>query len=125
VGIRVYEGFGQTESAGLISLNLPHECRIGSVGRALPGTQLRLGEDGEILAAGPHVFAGYLHNADATEATIDEEGWLNSCRLNGINPEVYLADVLIRVKSARRSEIRGLLPDLWKPPDGEPAARWV
>ena len=50
---------------------------------------------------------------------------VHSCRLNGINPEAYLADVLIRVKSARRSEIRGLLPDLWKPPDGEPAARWV
>lgn len=50
---------------------------------------------------------------------------VHSCRLNGINPETYLADVLIRVKSAKRSEIRGLLPDLWKPPDGEVTARWV
>ena len=90
VGIRVYEGFGQTESAGLISLNLPHECRIGSVGRALPGTQLRLGEDGEILAAGPHVFAGYLHNADATEATIDGEGWLRTGDIGRIDDEGFL-----------------------------------
>jgi transposase len=50
---------------------------------------------------------------------------VHSCRLNGINPEVYLADVLLRVKSARRSEMRELLPDLWKPPDGKTAARWV
>ena len=90
IGIRIYEGFGQTESAGLISLNLPKEYRIGSVGRALPGTELRLGEDGEILASGPNVFSGYLHNAKATQSTIDKEGWLQTGDIGHIDDDGYL-----------------------------------
>ena len=50
---------------------------------------------------------------------------VHSCRLNGINPEMYLADVLIRVKSAKPDEIRELLPDRWRPPDGELGGRWL
>jgi transposase len=50
---------------------------------------------------------------------------VQSCRLNGINPEMYLADVLIRVKSAKPDEIRELLPDRWKPPDGGLGGRWL
>ena len=50
---------------------------------------------------------------------------VHSCRLNGINPEMYLADVLIRIKSAKLDEVRDLLPDRWKPPDGELGGRWL
>ena len=90
VGIKIYEGFGQTESAGLISLNLPESYRIGSVGRAMPGTQVRLGDDGEILSAGPHVFAGYLHNDEATQSTIDDAGWLQTGDIGRIDDEGFI-----------------------------------
>ena len=76
VGIPIYEGFGQTESAGLITMNWPGNFRLGSVGKAIPNTDLMLAGDGEILASGAHIFKGYLHNPDATAKTIDSEGWL-------------------------------------------------
>ena len=90
IGIRIYEGFGQTESAGLITMNLPQNYRLGSVGAVVPGTQMRLGNDGEILAAGPHVFAGYLHNDEATAKTVDPEGWLQTGDIGRIDDDGFL-----------------------------------
>ncbi|MEE2789523.1 MAG: AMP-binding protein [Myxococcota bacterium] len=90
IGVPIYEGFGQTESAGLISMNLPGQVRIGSVGRALPGTQVRLADDGEVLASGPHVFAGYLHNDEATQRTVDESGWLHTGDIGRLDDDGYL-----------------------------------
>ena len=90
MGIQVHEGFGQTESAGLISLNLPQAYRLGSVGKAMPGTWVKVDQEGEILTKGPHVFVGYLHNQEATQATIDSEGWLHTGDLGQIDEEGFI-----------------------------------
>ena len=90
IGIPIYEGFGQTESAGLITMNWPGNFRLGSVGRAIPNTELRLAGDGEILACGAHIFKGYLHNPDATTKTIDSEGWLHTGDIGRLDDEGYL-----------------------------------
>jgi long-chain acyl-CoA synthetase len=90
MGLRVHEGFGQTESAGLISLNLPQAYRLGSVGQAMPKTQVKIDSSGEILSKGPHVFVGYLHNQEATQATIDQDGWLYTGDLGHVDEEGFL-----------------------------------
>jgi long-chain acyl-CoA synthetase len=90
MGVPIYEGFGQTESAGLITLNLPSAYRLGSVGQCIPGTELALADDGEVMARGPHVFAGYLHNETATAQAIDEQGWLKTGDIGRIDDDGYL-----------------------------------
>jgi len=59
IGVQLREGYGATESAGVISTNLAHENTIGTVGKALPGTEIEIADDGEILVRGPNVFQGY------------------------------------------------------------------
>ena len=90
VGVPIYEGFGQTESAGLITLNLPNAFRLGSVGQCIPGTELALADDGEVVARGPHVFAGYLHNEAATAKTVNADGWLQTGDIGRIDEDGYL-----------------------------------
>jgi long-chain acyl-CoA synthetase len=67
VGIRIFEGYGLTETSPVISLNNPQDHRIGSVGKLLPNVEVRFAEDGEILVRGPSVFAGYWNNQGATD----------------------------------------------------------
>jgi long-chain acyl-CoA synthetase len=82
-GVPVLEGYGMTETCAAATLNTLSEVRVGSVGRPLPGTEVKLGEDGEVLMRGPHVFQGYHRNAEATEAIMDG-GWLHSGDLGEI-----------------------------------------
>ena len=90
VGIPIMEGYGQTESAGLITMNLPGDFRLGSVGRRVPGTELELAPDGEVIARGTHVFAGYLHNEAATAQTVDEDGWLRTGDIGQVDEDGFL-----------------------------------
>ena len=78
LGIPLVEGYGQTESTGVISINRVERPRVGTVGQAIPGIEVRLGEDGEILTRGPHVFKGYYKDPELTAQTIDREGWLHT-----------------------------------------------
>ena len=73
-----------TETCAAATLNTLGEVRVGSVGRPLPGTEVSLGEDGEILMKGPHVFKGYHRNQEATDAIMSEGGWLHSGDLGEI-----------------------------------------
>ncbi|HET6551495.1 MAG TPA: long-chain fatty acid--CoA ligase [Solirubrobacter sp.] len=82
-GVPVLEGYGMTETCAAATLNTLGEVRVGSVGRPLPGTEVKLGEDGEVLMRGPHIFPGYHRNAEATEAIMDG-GWLHSGDLGEI-----------------------------------------
>jgi long-chain acyl-CoA synthetase len=78
VGILVLEGYGLTETTGATSANRPDRYRFGSVGPAMPGCELRIADDGEILVRGHNVMAGYHEREDETRATIDEHRWLHT-----------------------------------------------
>jgi long-chain acyl-CoA synthetase len=78
LGIPLIEGYGMTESTGVISINPVARPRVGTVGVALPGVEVRIAEDGEILTRGPHVFKGYFKEPELTAQTIDEDGWLHT-----------------------------------------------
>ena len=88
-GVPVLEGYAMTESAGVGTVNTLAEHRLGSVGRAAPGTRIRIADDGEVLMSGPHVFAGYWRNFEATTATL-VDGWLRTGDLGVLDEDGYL-----------------------------------
>ncbi len=93
-GLPIYEGYGLTESAPTISVNYPGANRLGSVGRPAGGVDVRIAEDGEILAAGPNIMLGYYHRPEATaEAlTTDAEGrvWLRTGDIGHLDADGFL-----------------------------------
>jgi long-chain acyl-CoA synthetase len=78
LGITILEGYGLTECTSAATVNRSARYRLGSVGPALPGTELRLGDDGELFIRSPTVFAGYLKDEAATREILDADGWLSS-----------------------------------------------
>jgi long-chain acyl-CoA synthetase len=89
-GVPVLEGYAMTESCGVGTVNtLPHH-RIGSVGIAAPGTEVRLAEDGEVLMRGPHIFAGYWNDPAATAQSI-VDGWLHTGDLGTLDADGFLS----------------------------------
>ena len=78
LGIPLVEGYGMTESTGVIAVNRPDRPLVGTVGEPLPGIEVKLDEDGEILTRGPHVFKGYYQDPEQTARAIDPEGWLHT-----------------------------------------------
>ena len=88
-GVLVLEGYGMTESCATGTLNPAHAPRFGTVGRALPDSEVMVAEDGEVLLRGPHVFAGYHRNPDATAATFTED-WLYTGDVGSLSADGYL-----------------------------------
>ncbi len=88
-GVWVLEGYGMTETCAVVTLNSIPEHQVGTVGRPLPGTDIRIADDGEILMRGPQIFTGYYHDEKATKATL-QDGWLHSGDLGEITPDGYL-----------------------------------
>jgi long-chain acyl-CoA synthetase len=78
LGVPLVEGYGQTESSAVITLQPPGFSPPGTVGKSLDGLELRLADDGEILAKSPGVMLGYYKEAAATRAAIDDEGFLHT-----------------------------------------------
>ncbi|MCC7483364.1 MAG: long-chain fatty acid--CoA ligase [Burkholderiales bacterium] len=78
LGLTVLQGYGLTETSPIVCANTPRDNVPASVGRAVPGVELKLGEAGALLIRGPNVMLGYWNNAEATRAIIGADGWLNS-----------------------------------------------
>ncbi len=98
VGIPIHEGYGMTECAGVSHMNLPGRVRLGTVGEVIDALEHRIDADGEILVRGRPVFCGYLHDAEATARTIDDDGWLHTGDIGG------LADGVLSI-TGRKKEI--------------------
>jgi long-subunit acyl-CoA synthetase (AMP-forming) len=89
LGLPLYEGYGMTETTMLLTTTLPGRPRVGLVGQAFPGIELRIAEDGEILARGPNMTAGYYRDEKQT-AELLEGGWLHTGDVGELDAEAYL-----------------------------------
>jgi long-chain acyl-CoA synthetase len=90
IGVKITEGYGQSEDNGPTSWNPPDAIKIGTVGTALTGIEVKIADDGEILVRGGNVMTGYYKNEEATKETIDPEGWLHSGDVGEFDEDGYL-----------------------------------
>jgi long-chain acyl-CoA synthetase len=106
MGIEILQGYGATEMGPVVSFTRPDRNVLGTVGEPIPGVEVRIAEDGEILARGPGRFAGYWKNPTATAAAIDADGWYHTGDLGA-----FTADGMLT--------FRGRKKDMLALPDGQ------
>ncbi|MCI0584251.1 MAG: AMP-binding protein, partial [Chloroflexi bacterium] len=106
MGVQVLQGYGATEMGPVVSFTRPERNVLGTVGEPIPGVEVRIAEDGEILARGPGRFGGYWQNAEATAAAIDPEGWYHTGDLGSFTKDGMLT-------------FRGRKKDMLALPDGQ------
>ncbi|MCW2846822.1 MAG: AMP-dependent synthetase and ligase [Marmoricola sp.] len=90
IGVNVLEGYGLTETTAALSANVPEAQKIGTVGRPLQGTSVRVADDGELLFRGGQVFAGYWHNDEATAEAKDANQWFHTGDVGEIDDEGFV-----------------------------------
>lgn len=90
LGIRILQGYGQTESAPLVSVNPPNKVKIHTVGPAIKNTDLKIAEDGEIRVKGELVMQGYWNNSEATKDVVGKDGWLRTGDIGEIDKDGFI-----------------------------------
>jgi long-subunit acyl-CoA synthetase (AMP-forming) len=90
LGIMISEVYGQSEDCGPTTFNLAGQGKLNTCGRPVPGVEVKIAEDGEILVKGPNVFLGYLHDPQSTAETIDQAGWLHSGDVGVLDSDGFL-----------------------------------
>lgn len=93
LGLKVYDVYGMTETTGAVTANGPGGFRLGTVGRATPGMEVRLGEDNEVLVRGPVVTPGYHRQEQATRNLIDADGWVHTGDIGTLDEDGFFAIV--------------------------------
>ena len=89
-GIVILEGYGMTENSAGATVNHPDDNRIGTVGRALPGAEVKIGEGDEVLLRGPHVMDGYHNLPEETAKALDADGWLHTGDKGSLDADGFL-----------------------------------
>ena len=105
MGFDVLQGYGATELSPVVSFTRPADNRMGTVGEAVPGVELRIGEDGEVQVRGPNVFSGYWEDPEATSAAIDGDGFYHTGDIGQLDGDGFLT-------------LRGRKKDMLAMPDG-------
>jgi len=90
IGVTVLEGYGLTETTAALTVNQPDALKIGTVGRPLPGTAVRVAEDGELLFKGGQVFPGYWNNDTATAEVLEGDGWFHTGDVGEVDDEGFV-----------------------------------
>ena len=90
-GVPVLEGWGMTETTGVGCVNTLDQLRFGTVGRPMPGVEIKIADDGEVMIKGPNVFREYWRNPEATRETLTEDGWLLTGDLGSLDEDGFLS----------------------------------
>ena len=93
LGMMILDIYGMTETTGAFASNTAPEFKVGTVGRAFPGMEVQIAEDGEILVRGPLLTPGYLNRPDMTAGLIDAEGWLHTGDIGSLDEDGFLSVV--------------------------------
>lgn len=105
-GILILEGYGMTENSAGATVNHPDQYKMGTVGLALPGTEVKIGENDEVMLRGPHVMEGYHNLPEETSKTLTEDGWLKTGDKGSLDADGFLT-------------ITGRIKDLFKTSGGK------
>ena len=90
IGVTIYEGYGLTETTAGVTVNRPGAIKVGTVGRPIGGTTVRVADDGELLFKAPHIFRGYWKNPDASAEALEKDGWFHTGDIGEIDDDGFV-----------------------------------